>query len=90
MSTIINLTIFFSFQNIFFIETSWRLVVNRKKLRLDLSYYWESYIRKEKYCPATTTPAAAATPVSRSGYPPWVLKWGRLESSGRELISLNI
>ena len=31
-------SIFFSFQNIFFIETSWRLVVNRKKLRLDLRY----------------------------------------------------
>ena len=39
-----------------------------------------SYIRKEKYLPATT-PAAAA--VSRSGYPPWILKRGGLESSGR-------
>ena len=37
-----------------------------------------SNIRKEKYCPATTT-----TPVSRSGDPPWILKRGGLESSGR-------
>ena len=38
-----------------------------------------SYIRKDKYCPATTpTP-----PVSRSGYPPWILKWAGPESSGR-------
>ena len=36
----------------------------------------------EKYRPATTTPAAA-TPVSRSGYPPWILKRAGLESSGR-------
>ena len=43
-----------------------------------------SYIRKGKYRPATTTPATA---VSRSGYPPWILKRGGLESSGRRLIS---
>ena len=42
-----------------------------------------SYIRKEKYRPATT-PAA---PMSRSGYPPWILKRGGVESSGRRLIS---
>ena len=35
-----------------------------------------------KYRPATTTP-----PVSRSGYPPWNLKSGGVESSGRRLIS---
>ena len=41
-------------------------------------------IRKEKYRPATTTttPAATAT-LSRSGYPPWILKRGGLESYGR-------
>ena len=49
-----------------------------------------SYIRKEKYRPATTTPATAtATAVSRSGYPLWILKRAGLESSGRILISLN-
>ena len=30
------------------------------------------YIRKEKYRPATPTAAA----LSRSGYPPWILKGG--------------
>ena len=45
-----------------------------------------SYIRKEKYRPATTTPATA-TAVSRSGDPPWILKRGGLESSGRRQIS---
>ena len=35
----------------------------------------------EKYRPATTSPAPA-TPVSRSDYPPWILKWAGLESSG--------
>ena len=39
-----------------------------------------SYIRKKESCPA---PAA----VSRSGYPPWILKRGGLESSGQKLIS---
>ena len=39
---------------------------------------WPSNIRKEKCRPATTTP----TPVSCSGYPPWILKRGGLESSG--------
>ena len=49
-----------------------------------------SYIRKEKYRPATTTPATAtttATAVSRSGYPPWILKRAGLESSGQRLLS---
>ena len=36
----------------------------------------KSTITKEKYSPATTTP------VSRSGYPPWVLKCAELKSSG--------
>ena len=40
-----------------------------------------SYIRKGKYRPATP-----ATPPSRSGDPPWVLKWAGLESSGRRII----
>ena len=46
-----------------------------------------TYIRKEKYRPATT-PAAAATPmyVTLTG-PPWILKWAGLESSGQRLIS---
>ena len=49
---------------------------------------WQSYIRKGKYCPATITADAAA---SRSYYPPppWILKWGGLESSGERLMSLN-
>ena len=42
-----------------------------------------SYIRKEKYCTATTT----TTAVSRSGYHPWILRRGGLESSVRRLIS---
>ena len=48
--------------------------------RLNYSIYSIlSYIRKDKYRPATTpTP-----PVSRSGYPPWILKWAGPESSGR-------
>ena len=41
-------------------------------------YKKQSKIRKEESCPATTT----AT-VSRSGYPPWILKRGGLESSGQ-------
>ena len=46
--------------------------------------YRVSNIRKRKYSPATTAAAAAApAPVSRSGYPPWILKRGGLESSGR-------
>ena len=44
-----------------------------------------SYIKKEKYNPATTTPMHVC--MSRSGYPPWILKRGGLESSGRRLIS---
>ena len=39
-----------------------------------------SYIRKGKCRPATT-------PMSRSGYPSWILKWAGLESSGQRLIS---
>ena len=46
----------------------------------------ESYIRKEKYRPATTTPTPA-TAVSHSGDPPWILKQAGLESSGQRLIS---
>ena len=42
-----------------------------------------SYIRKGKYRPATTTTTTPAATVSRSGYPPWILKRGGLESSGR-------
>ena len=54
---------------------------------LGLSYQI-SYIRKEKYSPATT-PAAAA--VSRSGDlpPPWILKRGGVENSGHIIISSN-
>ena len=36
-----------------------------------------SDIRKVKYCPVNNT---AAPHVSRSGYPPWTLKHGGLES----------
>ena len=32
---------------IFFNETSWRLVVNRNKLRLDLSYQWDFFLLKK-------------------------------------------
>jgi hypothetical protein len=32
---------FFCFYDIFFIETSWRLVVNRKKLRLGQIFHWD-------------------------------------------------
>ena len=46
-------------------------------------YNQPSYIRKGKCRPATTT----TPPVSRSGYPPWILKRAGLESSGRRLIS---
>ena len=35
-------------------------------------------------CPATTPPGP-----SHSGYPPWILKWGGLESYGQRIISLN-
>ena len=42
-----------------------------------------SNIRKRKYSPATTTTTPATATVSRSGYPPWILKRGGLESSGR-------
>ena len=45
-----------------------------------------SYIRKGKCRPATT-PTPTPTPPSRSGYPPWILKRGGLESSGRRLNS---
>ena len=47
----------------------------------DFLDFLESYIRKGKYRPATTT-TTPAPPVSRSGYPPWILKRGGLESSG--------
>ena len=43
-----------------------------------------SYIRKETYRPATTP---SADPISRTGYPPWILKQSGLESSGQRLIS---
>ena len=46
----------------------------------------QSYIRKGKYRPATTTTPAAAAP-SRSGYPPLTLQRAGLESSGRRLNS---
>ena len=45
-----------------------------------------SNIRKEKCRPATT-PTTTTSPVSRSGYPPWIQKRAGLESSGRRLIS---
>ena len=41
--------------------------------------------RKGKYLPATTT--TTPTPPSRSGDPPWILKWAGLVSFGRKLIS---
>ena len=44
----------------------------------------ELYIRKAKYRSANTTAAPA---VSRSGYPPRILKQGGLESSGQRLIT---
>ena len=44
-----------------------------------------SYIWKEKYNPAATTPIYVC--MSRLGYPPWILKWGGVESSGQRLIS---
>ena len=44
-----------------------------------------SYIRKGKCRPATPTPTP--TPPSRSGYPPWILKWAGVESSCPTLIS---
>ena len=56
-----------------------------KKLSL-VELVSKSYIRKEKYRPATT-PVASAAPMSCSIYPPWILKWAGLESSGRRLIS---
>ena len=40
---------FFGFQNNFFFETLRSLQVNKKKLRLDLSYYWE-FFQKYKIC----------------------------------------
>ena len=43
-----------------------------------------SYIRNEKYRPPTnTTTPTTPNPPSRSWYPPWILKQGGLESSGR-------
>ena len=48
-STTINLTPFFVLQNIFVVETLWRLVVNRKKLRLDLRYYWKLFYKYKFY-----------------------------------------
>ena len=58
-----------------------------RNITLEKYYFFEvkkSNIRKGKYSPATTTtPAAATATVSRSGYPPWILKRGGLESSGR-------
>ena len=61
---------------------------DRRKLHLFFSNCVEnaikevqtSNIRKGKYRPATTT--TPAPPVSRSGYPPWILKRAGLESSG--------
>ena len=50
---------------------------------LSTVYNIQSYIRKGKCRPATP----AAPPVSRSGDPPWILKWAGLESSGRRLNS---
>ena len=47
-----------------------------------------SYIRKGKYRPATTTATTAAVSRSRDP-PPWFLKHGELECSGRRLSSLN-
>ena len=56
-------------KTIFFYQTK-----KENKLR------FESYIRKGKCRPATTP-----TTPSRSGYPPWILKQGGLESSGQRL-----
>ena len=39
------------------------------------------------YSLATTTPLLLL--LSRSGYPPWIVKWGGLESAGRRIVSLN-
>ena len=46
----------------------------------------ESNIRYKESCPALAA-AAAASPVSRSGDPTWILKQGGLESCGQRLIS---
>ena len=48
---------------------------------------WTSYIRKEKYRPATTSTSTTPTTPSHSGYPPWILKQGGLDSFGQRLIS---
>ena len=45
-----------------------------------------SFIRKEKYRPATTTPAALYVTLMGPS-PPWILKWDGLESSGEIIIS---
>ena len=50
------------------------------------SIYWYPRIENRHFFLAPTTTTAA---VSRSGYPPWILKQGELESSGRILISSN-
>ena len=38
---------FFCFKYIYFIETSWWLVINRKKFCLVPRYYWETFYKKE-------------------------------------------
>ena len=48
-STIENLTLIFWFSKYIFIETSRRLVVIRKKLRLVLRYYWEFFYKYRIY-----------------------------------------
>ena len=69
-------------ENIKYLVFSWKL--------LGICYFiaftpisQPSYIRKGKCRPATPTAAP-----SRLGDPPWILKWARLESYGRRLISL--
>ena len=62
----------------------WKPTLDKGKLILDKRKLILDNIRKEKCRPATTTTPAT---VSRSGYPPWILKWSGLESSGRRLIS---
>ena len=49
----------------------------------------ESYIREEKYRPATATTTAVYVCMSRSGYPPRILKRGGLESSSQILMPAN-
>ena len=49
---------------------------------------YESYIRKEMFCPASTTNTPPPPP-SRSGNPLWILKHDGRECCGQIIISIN-